>query len=336
MNVHALQENGPHSCATCARADCHLSFISRQIEPVAERTAYVLDEIWPEYRDFVGKQARADDQLLAPGLGLSRYGWPGAQKRALWATGLRHLSMRRVVRARGGVRQAAYAQADERLAGIFGRSLDYRARHVVVYQTFLPYLWRDGWLGGRSFDVLMTRYPLAELHARLDTAQGTAQSRSLSDYRAPDVLVAAETEALAAARRIITPHHDIAEHFIDRALWLDWHRPVSKPPREGTRTAFLGPVIARQGADVARTWAKKLDKPLIVFGTDLEGPDFWQDAPIERRAFTANWLDDIGTILHPAVVTHQPRRLIEARAHGVEILAHASCGLAPGQFTPLL
>ena len=44
----------------------------------------------------------------------------------------------------------------------------------------------------------------------------------------------------------------------------------------------------------------------------------------------ANWLDDKGAILHPAAVTHAPRRLIEAVAHGVTVYGEASCGLAPG------
>jgi hypothetical protein len=31
-------------------------------------------------------------------------------------------------------------------------------------QNLLPFLWRDGHLGGRTFDVLMTRLPIAKFH----------------------------------------------------------------------------------------------------------------------------------------------------------------------------
>ena len=253
-----------------------------------------------------------------------------------WATLTRHIAMRRVAKARGAVRQAAYLDADLALAQALARRIDYRAAHLVVSQTLLPFLWRDGVLGGRSFDVLMTRYPLTELHARLDAVHARhGESRTIADFRAPEKWVAAETEALAAARRVISPHHDIAQGFGRRGLWLDWQRPPVHPRRAGNRIAFLGPSIARQGAYEVRERAQDLAEPLIVFGADLEGADFWGCIAIERRQMGPDWLDDIGVVLHPAAITHAPRKLIEAVTHGVTVHAHASCGLAPGQFLPL-
>ncbi len=38
----------------------------------------------------------------------------------------------------------------------------------IICQNLLPFLWRDGVLGGRTFDVLMTRYPLHGMQAILD------------------------------------------------------------------------------------------------------------------------------------------------------------------------
>jgi hypothetical protein len=182
----------------------------------------------------------------------------------------------------------------------------------------------------------MTRYPLADLHARLDqVAAACPDSPTIADFRAPDDLVAAESEALAAARRLVTPHHDLAEQSGARALWLDWERPRLRVRQPGTRVAFLGPTAARQGAWQVRALAARLDTPLIVFGADLEGPDFWRGVAIERRAMTETWLDGIGAILHPAAMTHAPRRLVEAAAHGVTVYAHASCGLPPGQWRPV-
>jgi hypothetical protein len=331
-----MSPHSPLSCASCNKVDCHLSFVSRNIAPVEARTAFVVDEVWPEHRDFVAGQIKDGDPLLAPGLfgrKMPRYDWGRGQARATVATLMRHLILHQVAKARGSVRQAAYLEADARLALALSRHLDYRAPHVVVSQAFLPFLWRNGALGGRTFDVLMTRYPLAELHNRLDAVFAQhPDSPTIHDFRAPAAVVQAEAEALAAARHIITPHHDIAEHFPGRAVWLDWRPAKVRDRRPGRRVAFLGPVITRQGAYAVREKARGLPAPLIVFGAELEGPGFWQDVAIERRAMDAAWLDDIAVILHPAAITNAPRKLVEARAHGVEIYAHPSCGLAPGQY----
>jgi hypothetical protein len=334
-----MTAHGPHSCATCQVADCRLSFVSRDIAPAAERTSFVLDEAWPEFRAYVDRVARPDDQVLIPGAfgkTLPRYAWGRGQTAAMVATINRHLLMRQVASARGAVRQAAYLRADEALAAALARRIDYRAGHAVVSQTLLPFLWRHGVLGGRSFDVLMTRYPLADLHVRLDRiAETCPHSPTIADFRAPDDVVADEAAALAAARRLVTPHHDIADQSGGRGLWLDWNRPPPKSRRAGWRIAFLGPTAARQGAWQIRDLAVRLDAPLIVFGADLEGTDFWRGVMIERRTMGPGWLDDIGAILHPAAVTHAPRRLIEAVSQGVTVYGDASCGLPPGEWRPL-
>ncbi|ESQ76674.1 hypothetical protein [Asticcacaulis sp. AC402] len=334
MNLHA-----PESCASCNRVNCHMSFLSRDIAPVAAVTAWVLDEMWPEHRDYVAGIARNEDQILTPGLfgrPLARYAWGRGQVVAGWATLLRHASMKRVARAPGAVRQAAYLKADRAVADAMARGISFRAQHIVVSQTLLPYVWRDGVLGGRSFDVLMTRYPLADIHRRLDAVLALhPDSVTIGDFRAPEALVDAETEALAQARRVVTPHHDIADGFPERAVWLDWQKPVLRPRRGGRRVAFIGPSITRQGAREARGLARGLPDPLIVFGADLEGSGFWDGVATERRSFGEGWMDDIGAILHPAAMTASPRRLVEAQAHGIDIFAHASCGLAPGKFRPL-
>jgi len=334
VNVHA-----PQSCATCSRTDCHLSFVSRHIEPVTAQTAFVMDEIWPEYYAFLAEHRKDGDQVLAPGLLGARpvrYGWEGGGHPAGWATFSRHMTMRRVVRARGAVRQAAYLKEDEHLALALSRHLDYRAQHLVVYQNFLPFLWREGVLGGRSFDVLMTRYPLRDLHAKLDAFHVQHRdSLTIADFRAPEAVVAAEAEGLAVARRIVTPHHDIAESFGERAVWLDWQRPGPMATQKGDRVAFLGPALTRQGVHEVRDLAHGLAKPLIVFGEMLESVDIWGDLLVEHRAKGADWLNGITAILHPAAITNQPRALLQAIANGVTVYAHPSCGLAPDQFLPL-
>ncbi len=59
-----------------------------------------------------------------------------------------------------------------------------KATHVVVQQNLLPFLWRAGVLGGRTFDVLMTALPLKNLQTQLDFAASLhPESKTLADFR---------------------------------------------------------------------------------------------------------------------------------------------------------
>jgi hypothetical protein len=327
--------HGPRSCASCDETGCAINPRHRVDFVPAERVAYVLDDVWPEYASMVAASLRPEDQLLAPGLWggrPGRYRWPGpAEHRASFATLRRHLAMRRVAMAPGGVRQRTYLEHDRAVAHVLARRIDYRAGHLVVAQAWLPWLDEAGALGGRGFDVMMSRYPLAEIHRKLDAAD-TGASATIADFRADPALVAREAALLARARRIVTPHHGIAALFPAQAMRLVWHRPPAAEPRAGGRVAFLGPTIARQRPDVVRALARSLERPLIVFGAMLEGPDYWDGVAVERREFGPGWLDGIGAILHPATLTNQPRRLLQAVAAGVQVYATPECGLDPAEF----
>jgi hypothetical protein len=332
--------SAPRSCASCGETGCAMNRRHGVDQLPAARTSYVLDDLWPEYASLVAAARRQEDQLLAPGLWGARpgrYCWPGpAEHRAALATARRHLAMRRVARAPGGVRQRTYLEHDRLLARALARRIDYRAGHLVVAQAWLPWLDEAGALGGRSFDVMMSRYPLAEIHRRLDAAAAQAgASPTIADFRADPELVAREAELLARARRIVTPHHGIAALFPEQAMRLVWHRAPAAPRGPGGRVAFLGPTIARQRPDLVRRLAGALETPLIVFGAMLEGAEYWDGIAIERREFGPNWLDGIGAILHPASLTNQPRRLLEAIAAGVEVYATPECGLDPADYRPL-
>ena len=321
--------HAPRDCATCGETHCAMHRTHGIGEPPVARASYVLDDAWPEYASLVAAQLRPDDQLLAPGLRggwPARYRWgPQAQHPAALATALRHLAMRRVRAAPGAVRQAAYLRHDRALARSLARRIDYRAEHLVVAQRWLP--WLGEVLGGRSFDVLMQRYPMLELHRLLDAAAAaTGKSPSLTDFRADPALAEREAVLLGRARRVITPHHGIGALFAGRAVQLAWHLPGAAGPGGGERVAFLGPSIARERPDIVRRLAAGLEQPLVVFGAMLE-PHWWDGLPIERRAMDAQWLRDIGTVCHPATVTHEPRRLLEAAASGVRICATAASGL---------
>jgi hypothetical protein len=310
-------------------------------EPPTFRASYILDDAWPEHASLLASAIRPDDQILAPGLlGMAlpnRYDWPGiVRHRAPFATVRRHLAMRRVARASGDIRRRSSLHHERMLARALARAIDYRAGHLVIAQSWLPWLDEAGALGGRSFDVLMSRYPMADIHRMLDLAARQAgDSATIADYRADADLVAQEQALLARARHIITPHYGIASLYPTQAIRLAWHRPAPIAQIKGERVAFLGPTIARQRPDLVRGLTTALKQPLIVFGDMLEGRDVWNGTLIERRAMGAGWLDGIATILHPATFTHQPRLLLQAIANGVSVRATSACGLSPADFAPI-
>lgn len=322
--------SAPGNCLTCGNGACSRNAADRQR---GGRRAFILDEVWPEYRAFLGQVRNPGDQVLAPGLfGRARYDWgQGAGHGAGLATIARHLALRLVRDRPGAQRQPVYLAHDRRIFAALARRLDYHADRLVIDQRFLPFAWRAGVLGGRTYDVFMVRYPFQALHDRLDSMAGAA---SLRDYRAPEDLVQDEAAALARAARIVTPHHGIANLFPGRSLRLDWQRPPAFRVQPGRRVAFLGPAIGRGGLDQARALARHLPEPLIVFGRDLE-PGAFDGVPVERRIWGPGGLDGVGAIFHPAAMTNQPRRLLQAAAAGIAIHATEGAGLAPGEWLPL-
>jgi hypothetical protein len=224
----------------------------------------------------------------------------------------------------------------QRIAARLSRLLTPEVTKVIVAQSLLPFPWREGHLGGREVDVLMTRLPMGELHARLDRALAAHPERStLGDFRAAQELVNAEAEALAYASRIITPHAEIAGLYPDKAITLAWRRPPLRPAvRPGPaarRTAFPGPTVARKGAYEVREAARALDLEVVRLGSELEGPGFWDGVKtrnIDARSDARQWLEEVAVVVQPAIAEDRPRHLLTALAAGVPVIATPACGLA--------
>jgi hypothetical protein len=71
----------------------------------------------------------------------------------------------------------------EHLAESYARRLKFDVLHLVVQQDLLPFLWKGGYLGGRTFDVLMTSLPMSELQRTLDEAAKLhPESTTLGDF----------------------------------------------------------------------------------------------------------------------------------------------------------
>jgi hypothetical protein len=265
---------------------------------------------------------------------LARYRWDIAglpcSGSAAIETIRRALAIRRAPPQGPARRQAELAGA-ERIAARLAHLLRPEITTVCVTQSLLPFLWRDGHLGGREVEVLMTRLPMAELQARLDAAfEAHPERTTLGDFRAPSSLVEAESEALAYASRIVTPHAEIADLFADRATRLEWRLPTvtaattAERPR---RIAFAGPTIARKGAYAVRTAAQALGLEVVGLGSELEGGAFWSGIAMTKPPPGTSWLDGVAAIVQPAIVEERPRALLTALAAGIPVIASPACGL---------
>jgi hypothetical protein len=201
---------------------------------------------------------------------------------------------------------------------------------LVIQQNLLPFLWETGVLGGRRFDVLMTNLPMKDLQQNLDCAARLhAESTTLGDFRADPHLVKAETEAIENADKIITAHTAIGELFPDKTELLDWKIPKPKTfikkQNEKFTIVFPASTVGRKGCYELREALKDLNVKLIVLGAELEGADFWHGIDWQKGA--DEWLETADLVVLPAFVEHKPRRLLQAVANKISVIASTNCGL---------
>lgn len=327
-----------NDCFSCGNVSC-FKHPGRQVDrPVAATTTFILDERWPEHEAYVQTQAQAADYLLAPWLPLGRLPAPQAAwqlprlayRRSLlgaaWGrAGLRHLGQRL-----GKNTFALGLRLDRLVARAAARQIPVASTHVVISQNLLPFLWETGALGGRTFDVLMTRLPFQHLHERLDAAhQQHPNSPTLHDFRASPTLVSLENQALTRARHLITPHQEIAGLFAHKAVQLSWHQPPAPAtlPTPGPRVLFPASALGRKGAYEIKRLAQELQLRIVLTGRATENAGFWDELTPEWAG--ANPLAGCELVVYPVYVEHQPRLLLRALAAGVPVIATPACGLPP-------
>lgn len=336
MTKDKERKTNPQSCATCGvescfrslKSDAHLNF---------GRAAFLVDEFFPEFDDYLNRTKRAKDHLLVPLDGKrfkkANYAWTldgYAQTKQSFAVAFERAYKSRRLAAQGAARQTNLLSMSEKLANAYAKSLSYDQTHLVVQQNLLPYLWRTGVLGGRTFDVLMTALPMRILQERLNFAASLQpESKTLGDFRADATLIEAETEALRNAEKIVTPHTAIARLFGARAELLEWTMPAAKETvktRGGKFTiVFPASTVGRKGCYELREAIENLDVKLLVLGAELEGADFWRGVDWEKGG--VDWLERADLVALPAFVEHKPRRLLQAAASGIPVVASKDCGL---------
>jgi len=327
-----------NSCATCGVDECHRVVTSGSGRGEFGKTAFLVDEFWPEHDDYIQDMRSKSDTLMIPIDGdrfrRPNYAWStdgfARVRQSIFATAVRSYKSRKLA-AQGASRQKNLLDSHRKLAEVYARRLSYEDLHVVVHQNLLPFLWSEGHLGGRTFDVLMTAFPMQEIQRRLDRAHSLhLESKTLADFRADQELLDAEAEALAHARKIITPHTGIAKIFAGRSETVDWQMPfVDNTDRMSNPKpviVFPATTVGRKGCYELREAIRGLDVRLLLMGPIIESPDFWDGFDIGRD--TANWLQRSDVVVLPAFVEHRPRRLLQAAAAGIPVIATAACGVS--------
>ena len=325
-------------CLTCGMLECFRHPAATAAHAAAMgHSAFLLDGVWPEFDRWCRGHSRDGDRWLTPLDGRHwkkpNYRWsppPGVSTRhATLATLLRSLRQRRIP-AQGAQRQKALLEGEAALARRFAEMLDPQCRHIVVSQNLLPHLWQTGALGGRSFDVLVNRWPMEELQRRLDLAkQAHPTSTTLGDFRADPGLLRAEKEALAAAARLVTPHRAIARHFGARAWLIDWEmpEPLATRPAAAPFIFFPASKLGRKGAfELASICREGIPAGLKILGKASEG----SADPFDGLPCSSATLADLASasaVVLPAWIEHQPRLALLALASGIPVIATEACGL---------
>ncbi len=319
------------SCETCGVTKCFRNPAATSL-PRRGITAWLLDRFEPEFDDWIQSNHSAEDELFLPlkTPQLTSYRWTTngfATIRAARLTAVRRSVRSRRLAAQGAERQRELLHFDRELALSYAQSLSHLADHLVISQNLLPHLWRYGALGGRTFDVLMTRLPIDQLERTLDAAANAhPESKTLSDFRALPEIREAEQEALAAARHWVTPHSFIADLGLDHVVKIEWRLPPATARHNRSRSIlFPASTLGRKGCYEIREVLRGQNLPLLLGGPILEAPDFWRRTNV--RPAPQNWIAETSLLILPAWVEHWPRRLLAAAAAGIPVIASPACGL---------
>jgi hypothetical protein len=325
-------------CLTCGMLACfrHPAAAAAHA-PALGHSAFLLDARWPEFDAWCRGHSREGDRWLTP-LDGRRWQKPNYQWSPPPGVGIRHATAGTLLRsfrqrrrpAQGAARQRSLLEGEAALARRYAAMLDPQCRHLVVSQNLLPHLWRSGALGGRSFDVLIQRWPMDELQRRLDLAKAAhPSSTTLGDFRADPGLLGAESEALAAAARLVTPHRALAAHFGDRAWLIDWEmaRPLERRPSAAPTVFFPASRLGRKGAfELAAALRDGIGGELKYLGRADEGhADPFSGLPCSPAG--PGELATAWALVLPAWIEHQPRLALLALASGIPVVATAACGL---------
>jgi hypothetical protein len=330
-------------CLTCDETRCFRHAAHRAL-PMAGRRALLLNGWTPEWAEYLAGQGGDADWLfpwVRPARRTAGAWQPPATARqhvALVASLRRTWALRRAA-GEGGPRQAAIVRAGAWLADWVAAALKPEHTELLVDQSLLVPLWRQGSLGGRQYDVLVSALPASELQHRLDTAgRQWPRAGSLVDFRVDAVFADAEWAALCGARSVLTPHHDVADCLarqgvrrVHRLPWATQQPMPALPARHVSAVplvVFPASALPRKGALELAAALRTLGWRLRVLGSPSVDATVWQGVAAEHGRYADRlWLADADVVALPAHVEHAPRALLMALAAGLPVVATPACGL---------
>jgi len=323
LSLRAGTAQATGDCATCDEQDCH-----QHVGPqgMSRHRTWLFVEPWPEFVTLLERERGNGDRVI---------GLHAPDRRSRFASFARlHAALRtRWALLRGQPLPKARFDGLEVTARALARSLRPDDLHLLVAQGVLPYLWRDGELAGRRFDVLMSALPMDAIQQRLDRAAKLhPDCATLRDFRAPEELLESEHEALAHASRWISPHAQVLALAGSRAEPLDWIAakcPDARIAQGDGAPAILFPAsaLARKGVLEFVAALKGLPVRVLAPPGAAESDATWGDMAFERVASIDAGLARANLVVLPAWVEHQPRSLLAAIARGIPVVATAACGL---------
>lgn len=334
INFNFRQSNKLNDCYSCGKFACFKHPDRTSVKQEIATTTFILDEKWPEYDKYIKEIATNSDNFILPLkqnklIKTDRYSWTAAKSQKTKATNFqgiyRALKLRFSPKHKNNIFELAL-HLDKKIAIATARQIPIDSTHLVISQNLLPFIFETGVLGGRTFDVLMTRLPFEKLHDRLDYAfLNHPESPTLKDFRASKELIELENKALTYARQIITPHFEIAEIFKNKVVKLNWQIPnITNGQAKGYKVLFPASAVGRKGAYEIRRLAKELQLDLTISGRAIENDNFWEDLKTER--FNGDF-DQIGLIVYPTFIENQPRQILKAISKGIPIITTKACGL---------
>lgn len=333
-DFEARNSNKLNDCYSCGNFSCfkHTDRTSKKQE--ISTTTFILDEKWPEFDEYVQSIVTPKDNFIVPikrnkWLKSNRYSWRALNlkntSQTLWRGIYRAFTLRMATKSKNNVFELMLS-LDKKIAVAASKKISIDSSHLVISQNLLPFIYETGVLGGRTYDVLMTRLPFEKLHERLDYAYSIhPKSPTLKDFRASAYLIDLENQALTKARKIISPHSEIAEIFKNKVERLEWKLPKGNPiSRKGKKVLFPASAVGRKGAYEIKSLAKELNFQLTVSGRVLEGDNFWGN--LNPEPFNGDY-NEIGLIVYPTYIENQPRQILKAISKGVPVITTIACGL---------
>ncbi len=342
--INTVPSSKLNDCYSCGNFSCYKHPDRSSVKQENAITTFILDDKWNEYDDYIKSISSAKDFFLLPLkknklVKTNRYNW--TVNSAKNTKSVPFTAFERAIKLRfSNSKNNAFSlmlRYDKKVAEALLKHIPVESSHIVISQNLLPYAWESGIFGGRTFDVLMSRLPMEKLHETLDLAhQKYPESKTLNDFRAPQEIMDLESMALTKSRNIITPHQGIADVFNNKVIRLSWLFPKKQEKKiaMGNKILFPASALGRKGAYEMKRLAIELNLSLVVSGKSKESENFWEGLTIEKAG--ENPFENIGLIIYPAYVEHQPRLLLKAISAGIPVITTAAAGLAPRENLTIL